>query len=233
MIEETIAQHRDTVSGGQEIHALAGAPEENARVALEVAGCARDRLDVVVAAGSDNSECNFLLSELLLATPETAEVRVICNPEMTDSGLAGVAGHDGRPILVRVLSQLPPLLIVTADQTVTLTSIESPAGDAYSVIRAPAIVRLLCELFDGIWQGAAAAGPGAVLDGRMRTELTRKILALLRAGVTDEVAARKLAISVRTYRRHVAEIMTMIGSSSRFQAGVKAAELGLLDSRSP
>ncbi|MER5772356.1 helix-turn-helix transcriptional regulator [Streptomyces sp. NPDC001985] len=233
MIEETIAQHRDTVSGGREISAVNGEPEEIARAVLEVAGCARGRLDVVMAAAPGAAPCASLLPGLLLAAPDTAEVRVICNPGMVDSGLVGAVSQGVRPVPVRVLPQLPPLLIVIADQPVALTAAESPAGAAYSVVRAPEIIRLLFEFFDGIWQGASATDLRAILDGHMRTELTRKILGLLRAGVTDEVAARRLAISVRTYRRHVAEIMTVIGSSSRFQAGVKAAELGLLDSRSP
>ncbi|NEE20393.1 response regulator transcription factor, partial [Streptomyces sp. SID7499] len=50
---------------------------------------------------------------------------------------------------------------------------------------------------------------------------------------TDEVAARELTVSVRTYRRYVAEIMTLLDATSRFQAGVRAAELGLLGSAGP
>ena len=33
---------------------------------------------------------------------------------------------------------------------------------------------------------------------------------------------------VRTYRRRVAELMTALGAESRFQAGVRARELGLI-----
>ncbi|MFF5037385.1 helix-turn-helix domain-containing protein [Nocardia salmonicida] len=50
----------------------------------------------------------------------------------------------------------------------------------------------------------------------------------LNAGVTDEVAARELSISPRTYRRHVADIMTRLDTATRFQLGARAAELGLL-----
>ncbi len=41
------------------------------------------------------------------------------------------------------------------------------------------------------------------------------------------MAARELSVSVRTYRRYVAEMMSLLGADSRFQAGVRAAELGL------
>jgi DNA-binding NarL/FixJ family response regulator len=42
------------------------------------------------------------------------------------------------------------------------------------------------------------------------------------------VAARELNVSLRTYRRHVAEILRELGASSRFQAGARAVELGLM-----
>jgi DNA-binding NarL/FixJ family response regulator len=35
-------------------------------------------------------------------------------------------------------------------------------------------------------------------------------------------------VSLRTYRRHVAEIMRELDANSRFQAGARAVELGLL-----
>ncbi|MGH2602897.1 MAG: response regulator transcription factor, partial [Dehalococcoidia bacterium] len=57
--------------------------------------------------------------------------------------------------------------------------------------------------------------------------LTQQVLRLLDAGYKDDAAARQLGMSVRTYRRHVAEIMRSLGATSRFQAGARAAELGL------
>ena len=43
----------------------------------------------------------------------------------------------------------------------------------------------------------------------------------------DETAARRLTLSLRTYRRRVAELMRTLDADSRFQAGVRAGELGL------
>ncbi|MEU9115333.1 hypothetical protein AB0D04_27020 [Streptomyces sp. NPDC048483] len=39
---------------------------------------------------------------------------------------------------------------------------------------------------------------------------------------------RALSMSVRTYRRHVAEIMRLLGVKSRFQAGARAMQMRLL-----
>jgi hypothetical protein len=52
-------------------------------------------------------------------------------------------------------------------------------------------------------------------------------------GLTDEAAARSLGMSVRTYRRHVASLLQAIDCESRFQAGVKAAHLGLIPGPMP
>jgi DNA-binding NarL/FixJ family response regulator len=59
-------------------------------------------------------------------------------------------------------------------------------------------------------------------------ELRSTILELLASGVTDEVAARRIGISSRTFRRHVATIMDELQADSRFQAGVAAARAGLV-----
>jgi DNA-binding NarL/FixJ family response regulator len=56
----------------------------------------------------------------------------------------------------------------------------------------------------------------------------RQLLTLLTAGYTDESAAARLGISVRTVRRMVSGIMNRLGARSRFQAGVKAADRGWL-----
>ncbi|ALU73733.1 hypothetical protein H351_31715 (plasmid) [Rhodococcus erythropolis R138] len=53
------------------------------------------------------------------------------------------------------------------------------------------------------------------------------IIRALSAGSTDEVAARQLSVSPRTYRRHLASIMERLGITTRFQLGARAAELGL------
>ena len=54
------------------------------------------------------------------------------------------------------------------------------------------------------------------------------MLELLGSGCKDETAARTLGLGVRTYRRRVAELMNALGADSRFQAGVRARELGLI-----
>ncbi|URN11094.1 hypothetical protein LUW77_01230 [Streptomyces radiopugnans] len=81
------------------------------------------------------------------------------------------------------------------------------------------MLQVLHTLFESIWCSSVPVGERIAFGDRDRALLIRQILCALRAGVTDEVAARELTVSVRTYRRYVAEIMTLLGASSRFQAG--------------
>jgi DNA-binding NarL/FixJ family response regulator len=70
-------------------------------------------------------------------------------------------------------------------------------------------------------QAAETGGPAA-------SAFDRAVLMLMSSGVKDEAAARQLNVSDRTYRRHVADILTRLGASSRFQAGVEAVRRGWL-----
>ncbi|WP_194291382.1 helix-turn-helix transcriptional regulator [Cumulibacter manganitolerans] len=58
------------------------------------------------------------------------------------------------------------------------------------------------------------------------TEMELKVIRALSLGLTDEAAAKRLAVSERTFRRHVASVMERLDAVSRFQAGVRAVERG-------
>jgi hypothetical protein len=98
------------------------------------------------------------------------------------------------------------------------------------IVRSPAILKAVHGLFTDSWGSASPLRPVALLDDPRQRETTRQILASLRNGQKDDVAARELGMSVRTYRRYVADFMREINATSRFQAGVRAAELRLLPS---
>ncbi len=54
----------------------------------------------------------------------------------------------------------------------------------------------------------------------------RELLRILAAGHSDETAARRLGVSVRTVRRMMAGICERLDARSRFQAGILAARQG-------
>ncbi|QJW38144.1 response regulator transcription factor [Cellulosimicrobium protaetiae] len=52
------------------------------------------------------------------------------------------------------------------------------------------------------------------------------LLRLLAEGKTDTAVAARLGVSPRTVRRHAAGLMGRLGATSRFEAGVRAAQRG-------
>jgi hypothetical protein len=99
------------------------------------------------------------------------------------------------------------------------TAVVLPCGDAAGVrVTETALVRLARSHFEEMWQQAVPVAGD---------QLTVDIFRCLASGLTDEVAAREMHISLRTYRRRVADIMRTVGASSRFQAGLLAAHRGI------
>lgn len=98
---------------------------------------------------------------------------------------------------------------------------------SYGVVRAPEVVAGVRSLFWSTWQGAIDLADHTPDDIPDVDEAGLVILRLLSAGRKDEAAAREAGMSLRTYRRRVAELMTALGAESRFQAGVRARALGL------
>lgn len=98
------------------------------------------------------------------------------------------------------------------------------------VVREPALVIPLIELFEMSWAAAKPIdGPGPKdANEREPTQQELALLRLLAAGSTDEAAAKKLGVSVRTVRRIMAELMDQLEASSRFEAGHKATQRGWL-----
>ncbi|MQA08325.1 MAG: DNA-binding response regulator [Pseudonocardiaceae bacterium] len=107
------------------------------------------------------------------------------------------------------------------------------AGDAsygvrgYSVITRQEVVAGVQSLFEAAWRAGTELAVYDAQIAEIRT-LAPRIMELLGSGCKDETAARTLGLGVRTYRRRVAELMNALGASSRFQAGVRARELGVV-----
>ena len=132
--------------------------------------------------------------------------------------------------LIRRAPVLPPRFMVIDRTTAFIpTARERPVGQAM-LIREPAIVALLIELFETTW---AAAEPlenetQASLEQQIPTAQEFALLRILAAGSTDEAAAKKLGVSVRTVRRIMADLMERLGATSRFEAGHRATQRGWL-----
>jgi DNA-binding CsgD family transcriptional regulator len=135
---------------------------------------------------------------------------------------------------VRTAPLIPPRLLIY-DRTVALVPID-PADTRTGALctREPGIVASLVALHQQAW--ATAVPLGFNQPGDLETGLTpgeRDLLKLLSTGMTDETAAKRLGISLRTVRRQMAALMERLDAASRFEAGLKAAQKGWLDPASP
>ncbi|GHG49037.1 MULTISPECIES: DNA-binding response regulator [Amycolatopsis] len=115
---------------------------------------------------------------------------------------------------------------IILDRRIAIVAGDHVAGvRGYTVISSPALVQGIESLFEAAWHGATDLES---YQARFTELGAREILEQLGSGCKDETAARALGVSLRTYRRRVAELMELLGASSRFQAGARAREAGLL-----
>jgi DNA-binding NarL/FixJ family response regulator len=122
---------------------------------------------------------------------------------------------------------LPNETIIVDWRAMVLAGPQVGGDREFTVTTSSSLIGGVRTFFEAAWQGAVA------LTDYLRQELPhvdpegRRILQALAAGLTDHAAARQIGVSVRTYRRRVAELMKLLESESRFQAGVRAGALGL------
>jgi DNA-binding CsgD family transcriptional regulator len=137
--------------------------------------------------------------------------------------LTGLGGQ------VRTAPQLPPRMLIF-DRTIALTPID-PTNTRFGAlcIREPGIVSSLVTIYQQAWDIAVPLGAERERDhatGLSAAE--RELLLLLSTGLTDETAAKRLGVSLRTVRRQMSALMERLGATSRFEAGLKAAQRGWL-----
>ncbi|MBG0813151.1 hypothetical protein [Planomonospora sp. ID82291] len=165
------------------------------------------------------------LSETYLAlVARGVTVRIICQhrnradvgirtrmKRLTDAGAS-----------VYTVSHVPRSAIVFDHSLVVLFGADDVEANVARV-RNQGIVQFFLDLFNHLWEMATPLegidfGYSGVAD-----DLQQSIAVLMAKGYTDEVVARKLGMSVRSCRRHIATMMRDLDATSRFQAGVQAA----------
>ncbi|MFD3722721.1 LuxR C-terminal-related transcriptional regulator [Streptomyces sp. NPDC058674] len=87
------------------------------------------------------------------------------------------------------------------------------------VVQDPSTVSYLCAVFDHSWVQATPLNPGHFGTPAIKTEAAQAIVRLLTEGMKDEMIARRLGMSLRTCRKHIADVMESFRAESRFQLG--------------
>ncbi|WNI23246.1 DNA-binding response regulator [Streptomyces sp. ITFR-16] len=124
-------------------------------------------------------------------------------------------------------SALPHETIIIDRRVMILAGRETPAGREYTVTTSRTLIDGVHSLFTALWDDSPDLETYVRGDAPHLGAGARAVLDALASGVTDASAARRLGISLRTYRRRVAELMTALEADSRFQAGLRAGAWGL------
>ena len=128
---------------------------------------------------------------------------------------------------------LLPLRSIVVDRETALVPLPTVDGGlpALAIVHEPTMVNWFIATFETIWADAVPLMDLIARDQSV-SELDQTRVAILRLmgeGEKDEAISRRLSISVRTCRRHIADYMTQVGATSRFQAGVIAAREGHME----
>ena len=118
-----------------------------------------------------------------------------------------------------------PLRMVLFDREIALLPIDPEDTRLGAVqVSGRGVITALVTLFEQVWEASIPLGDESRHGEEELTGQERELLRLLSQGLTDEVAARRLGISLRTARRMMAGIMERLGAHSRFEAGWRARE---------
>jgi DNA-binding CsgD family transcriptional regulator/sugar-specific transcriptional regulator TrmB len=137
----------------------------------------------------------------------------------------------GLGVQIRTAPLVPPRIILL-DRELAVVPLD-PVRRRWpgaAIVRQAGVLTSLIALFEQSWDAARplSAQDAPSTEGDAPTQEERALLRLLSRGLTDEAAASRLGVSVRTVQRRMEGLMARLGAASRFEAGVKAAARGWL-----
>ncbi|MCH0561742.1 hypothetical protein I3F60_07075 [Streptomyces sp. MUM 136J] len=178
--------------------------------------------------GWDTSSLPGLLRRMVAEDGTVLGLRALIDRSCDVPAVAPWLARPGGPFGVRTAPSVPQDLLVVGRRLAVVSAGRCGDEPLLSVVGEPIGVRMIRGLFEAVWAGALPLERHDQVDVLVRDDLKRAILHLMAEGAKDEMIARRLGVSLRTCRRHVAEILENLGASSRFQAGARAARLGMV-----
>ncbi|WBB64058.1 hypothetical protein O7599_16740 [Streptomyces sp. WMMC500] len=130
---------------------------------------------------------------------------------------------------VRVVEDISDQLVVYDGRVALMPKDPKNADEGALMVRGRGLVSTLSGLFEKIWEQAEDVSVELREPEEPAPELSEAELRVLRmmcAVGKDETGARDLGVSVRTYRRHIADVLRVLGASTRAQAALLARERG-------
>ncbi|QMU71600.1 helix-turn-helix transcriptional regulator [Streptacidiphilus sp. P02-A3a] len=132
---------------------------------------------------------------------------------------------------VRVVSDAFMRLIVFDRKVALIDLVDNERGSL--LVRDPNIVHFLTRAFAKVWDTALPFPFSYERAQVLRTSEAMKIaiVGLLVEGYDDKVVAKRLGISLRTFQRHLSEVLRRIGARSRLHAGYLIREHRVLEGK--
>ncbi len=149
------------------------------------------------------------------------DLRTLYRADVVDAAADGMRQWAELGEQQRISAHLPSQFVCFGSDAALATTQWGRSEGDWVVLRDPMVVAAFVELFERLWDGAAAA-PGAVegADDSGNDDL----LALMQQGLKDEAIARVLGVSLRTVRRRIAGLMQSHGVETRFQLALKVGD---------
>lgn len=133
-------------------------------------------------------------------------------------------------VQVRVLPDVPVKYLLVDQRIAIMPLYPDEPARAMIVVRSPALIAALYELFESLWARAApvyfSESSGELLTRVSKPEPvagSAELIALLAAGLNDKSIADQLGISARTLDRRIEALLSGFDARTRFQAGWQAA----------
>lgn len=131
---------------------------------------------------------------------------------------------------VRLAPVLPLRMIIVDGRQALVPMDENDSSRGALVLSGTSLLTGLRELFNATWRDARPFGPRTHRQRGDFSPQEREAVRLWARGMTDHSVARALGVSDRTIRRMSETVSSRLGAHSRFEAGAKARDAGLLDS---
>ncbi|QKW08212.1 helix-turn-helix transcriptional regulator [Streptomyces sp. NA04227] len=131
---------------------------------------------------------------------------------------------------LRLASVIPLNMVIIDSDFAVLPAAEGEPRNTQLTVRGAPLVSAFSAVFEHTWREAAPFTPEGESAAPGLSDEHRTLVQLLADGMKDEAIARTLGVSPRTASRLIADLMQRLGATSRFAAGARAAQYGLLSS---
>ncbi|WP_156937553.1 hypothetical protein [Haloglycomyces albus] len=154
-------------------------------------------------------------------------VRTLCVPDDSLLGTSDEIPLELKPDLVHARTAWEPVPEFAIFDGKTAL-VKSCTGGEYSqvfTVEVPELIHSLSDLFERHWRLSLTPERYRRLKKALASPRCQQVICQLKEGSLDEVAARRIDVSVRTYRRYVATLMEILDVDTRFQVAWRLAQL--------